>query len=195
MKEKLREEKKPTNLRKNYEIIKNCTQIAAFRVAKADKSSFYQHFGVLIFVMSLVYLTPWRCNLGFVISEKYGDEEYEEYAVNEYSDISEKRFPKGNKRDFRLTNFLVELRQGVKGRLYVQKIYSAIIVGVRKCGTRALLQFCGLHPQIVHAGDVKSHRKMTLYSAPRARNSLLQRQGKFPKRNDLVSSTNAAQSA
>ncbi|CAG5104956.1 Oidioi.mRNA.OKI2018_I69.chr1.g1705.t1.cds [Oikopleura dioica] len=52
---------------------------------------------------------------------EYGDEEYEEYAVNEYSDISEKRFPK------------------------------AIIVGVRKCGTRALLQFCGLHPQIVHA--------------------------------------------
>ena len=28
----------------------------------------------------------------------------------------------------------------------------AIIIGVRKCGTRALLAFCGLHPNIVHAG-------------------------------------------
>jgi len=31
----------------------------------------------------------------FVISEKYGDDYYEEYAVNEISDVSEKRFPKG----------------------------------------------------------------------------------------------------
>merc|ERR1739848_595354 len=28
---------------------------------------------------------------------------------------------------------------------------GAIIIGVRKCGTRALLAFCGLHPNIVHA--------------------------------------------
>ena len=31
----------------------------------------------------------------FLISEKYGDDYYEEYAVNEISDVSEKRFPKG----------------------------------------------------------------------------------------------------
>lgn len=31
------------------------------------------------------------------------------------------------------------------------KYKSAIIIGVRKCGTRALLAFCGLHPKIVHA--------------------------------------------
>jgi len=32
-----------------------------------------------------------------------------------------------------------------------QRLPGAIIIGVRKCGTRALLAFCGLHPNIVHA--------------------------------------------
>jgi len=68
---------------------------------------------------------------------------------------------------------------------------------VRKCGTRALLQFCGLHPQIVHAGDVEisplSDSLYTTYS--RARDSLFQRPGEFLQRHDLVQAANAVQLA
>jgi hypothetical protein len=34
-----------------------------------------------------------------------------------------------------------------------QRLPQAIIVGIRKCGTRALLEFLSLHPDICHAHD------------------------------------------
>ena len=47
-----------------------------------------------------------------------------------------------------------------------RRLPQCIIIGARKCGTRALLEFLNLHPQIQITFTLKTHPKMTFGDIP-----------------------------